>query len=148
MTSLAKTQDKNSGVAYASFSIRGDQVRPEFWSSYFDIEPDIFVEKGKPFKTPSGRMSRGAGRTSVWGYSSAKKVGTTDLNEHIIYLIDNLGLNRTGLAQMVDNQGGTMRFFCYWDKNILKHNPIIADEVRKQVSQIGAVIDLDIWDGR
>lgn len=132
------------GNAYARFSLSGENMSPEFWTTYFGVKPDVFVEKGKQFITPSGRKSIGVGRVSVWGYSSAGRVAGDDLNKHVDYLINTLNLLRAGLKEVADHQGASMRFFCYWDKASLKVDPMISDKIARSATEIGADIDIDV----
>src|ERR1039457_6638039 len=73
-------------VAHVTCSIFGDHVEPGVWTKYFAIEPDISVVKGKPFNTPSGRISSHPGRTGVWGCSSRLAIQDKTLDAHISFL--------------------------------------------------------------
>jgi hypothetical protein len=131
------------GLAYASFSIAGDQMNPELWTRFFGLKPDIFVLKGEPFITPAGRTSRYPGRTNVWGVSSKLAVQSDSLEPHLRYLIELLALPRADLREQMDKQQAHMRFFCYWANYTGDRIPDVPDDIRTMMKSMGGTIELD-----
>ena len=130
-------------LAYASFSIAGDEVIPEFWIRYFGVKPDTAIIKGEPFITRSGRTSRVPGRTSVWGVGSEFAVQSDRLEPHLRYLIEYLGLPRTDLRDLLNKQAAGMRFFCYWANYTGDRVPDVPDDIRTMMESLGGIIDID-----
>mgnify|MGYP001555906284 FL=1 len=57
-------------LAHATFTISGDRVMPEFWTSYFSVTPEMAIVKGEVFTTSAGKTSRLPTRTVVSGVRS------------------------------------------------------------------------------
>jgi hypothetical protein len=130
-------------LAHASFSIAGDRVVPEFWTSYFRIKPDTAVIKGEPFTTPSGRISSVPGRTGVWSVTSKGHVQSDLLEPHLRYLIERLVLPRPDLREFIQRADARMRFFCYWDNYAGDRVPHIPDDIHTMMEAMGGTIEID-----
>ncbi|MBJ9624007.1 MULTISPECIES: DUF4279 domain-containing protein [Burkholderia] len=130
-------------LAYASFTISGDEVIPEFWTTYFGVVPDTAVTKGEPFTTPAGKISRVPGRTGVWGVRSKATVQSDRLEPHLRYLIERLALPRADLRERVERAGARMRFFCYWDNESGDRIPDVPDDIRTMMESLGGTIEVD-----
>jgi hypothetical protein len=129
------------GKAHATFLVDGDE-NPAFWTVYFGLEPDIFVVKGKPFRTPSGRMSSNLGRAGVWGYRSKQAVQSDTLDPHIEYLVALLRLPRADLPELLREREATTRLLCFWlsDETEL---PVIDRRLEEIVTASGGTIQID-----
>jgi hypothetical protein len=146
MTSHRDSSGEGNGaapLAFATCSITGDEVAPDFWTKYFSVEPEICVQKGKPFRTPSGRMSTQPGRTGVWGSSTKHALHEDDLSSHLRYLISRLGLPRTDLPKLLQEAGVRMRFLCFWSNYSGDRTPIIEPDLRDIIESSGATIEID-----
>lgn len=127
--------------AYASLSISGDTLQPEFWTRYFDVEPDVSIVKGTPFSTPSGHVLYR--RTGVWGVSSKAAIQSDLLDPHFRYLIKHLGLPRTDLRDLLSEADVKIRFFCYWFKDTGDRVPDVASDIREMMETLGGIVDID-----
>ncbi|MFL9900515.1 DUF4279 domain-containing protein [Paraburkholderia fungorum] len=130
-------------LAHASFSIAGDQVIPEFWTSYFGVKPDTAIVKGEPFITPSRRTSRMPERTSVWGVRSKSAVRNDLLAPHLRYLVEYLELPRADLRDLLNKQAARIRFFCYWANYTGDRIPDVPDDIRAMMESLGGIIEID-----
>ncbi|KAA1011284.1 DUF4279 domain-containing protein [Paraburkholderia panacisoli] len=130
-------------LAHASFSIYQDAEPPEFWTAYFDVQPDIAIIKGKPFVTPSGRLSSGLGRIGVWGIKSKQHVQSDLPEPHLRYLIERLALPRADLPELLRRTNARMCFFCYWDNENGDRMPDVADDIRQMMESMGGTIEID-----
>jgi hypothetical protein len=135
---LASTTHSN---AHATFLVDGD-ADPAFWTTYFGVEPDIFVVKGKPFRTPSGRMSSALGRAGVWGCRSQPAVQSDTLDPHFEYLFDLLRLPRADLPELLRDRKATMRLLCFWRSDETEP-PVIDRRLEEIVKASGGMIDID-----
>jgi Domain of unknown function (DUF4279) len=132
----------NNALAHASLTITGEQVSPDFWTSYFDVEPDIALVKGAPIKGPSGKgfVQR---RLGVWGVDSESAIHSDLLEPHLRFLIKRLGLPRPGLRALVEQTGAKMRFFCFWVNQTGDRIPDVPDDIRVMMESLGGVIEID-----
>ncbi|MFL6702139.1 MAG: DUF4279 domain-containing protein [Paraburkholderia graminis] len=130
-------------LAYASFSIAGDEVILEFWTDYFGVKPDMVIIKGEPFLTPSGRMSRAPGRTSIWSVRSKSAIQSDHLEPHLRYLVERLGLPRPDLRDLLKTQSARVRFFCYWFNEPGHCVPDVPDDIRAMMESMGGIVDID-----
>ncbi|HEX7933457.1 MAG TPA: DUF4279 domain-containing protein [Paraburkholderia sp.] len=99
-------------LAYASFTITGDGVDPEFWTRYFGVQPHIARMKGAPIRAPEG-SGIAQRRTGVWSVRSNAFVRSDSLAPHLRFLERYLALPRTDLSGLVAQANARMRFFCY-----------------------------------
>ncbi|SMG23186.1 DUF4279 domain-containing protein [Paraburkholderia susongensis] len=129
--------------AHASFSIYQDTEPPEFWTNYFNVQPDTAIVKGKPFVTPSGRISSGPARVGLWGIGSKEHVRSDLLEPHLRYLVERLGLPRSELPELLKRTGAHMRFFCYWDNEAGDRVPDVPDDIRAMIETMGGTIEID-----
>lgn len=130
-------------LAYASLTISGDTIVPEFWTSYFGVQPDIAVTKGQVFITSAGRTSRIPGRTGVWGLRSNSVIRSDQLEPHLRYLIERLALPRADLRRLVENADARMRFFCYWMNERGDRTPDIPEDIKTMMESLGGTIEID-----
>lgn len=130
-------------LAFVTCTISGDKVIPDFWTGYFVVEPDIAVEKDRPFKTPSGRVSPRPGRTGVWGISTKLAVREDELIPHLKYLISHLRLPRPDLPRLLQASEAQMRFLCYWANYSGDRQPAIDPELRILIESSGGIIEID-----
>ncbi|WP_229014250.1 DUF4279 domain-containing protein [Paraburkholderia gardini] len=136
---------KHHLLAHATFTITGDAVQPEYWTKYFDVEPDLAISKDLPFVTPSGRPQRGV--VGVWGIYSKGEVKSDSLDPHLRYLIKHLDLPRADLPVLVNEVGAKMRFFCYWYNETGNRKPEIASDISELASLLGISIEIDEYPG-
>lgn len=130
-------------LAYASFTISGDAVVPDFWTSYFRVVPDTAVMKGDPIRDPTGQGRALTRRTGVWGIRSKAAVDSDQLEPHLRYLIARLGLPRGDLRELVERAGARMRFFCYWDNEKGDRVPDVPADIRTLMESLGGTVEID-----
>jgi hypothetical protein len=149
MTSHHKTGGKRAEhLAYATVTISGEDLDPDAWTAYFGVEPEISVVKGRPFRTPSGRMSTYPGRTGVWGCSSKSTVTADSLDPHIKYLVGLLGLPRSDLPCLLAHSHAKMRLFCFWSNYAGDRVPVIDTALKSVIESSGATIEIDEYPPR
>ena len=82
-------------------------------------------------------------RTGVWGIRSKGKVESDLLEPHLRFLIERLQLPRTDLRKLIEQQGATVRFFCYWVNSSGDRVPDVPDDIRTMIEAIGGTIEID-----
>jgi Domain of unknown function (DUF4279) len=130
-------------LAHASFTISGDRVMGDFWTSYFGVEPDLAIAKGDPVNDPTGQGRILTRRTGVWGVRSRSAVQSDRLEPHLRYLVEYLGLPRTDLRDLLNQQAAQMRFFCYWANYEGHRIPDVPDDIRQMMDSLGGTIEID-----
>ncbi|WP_235516581.1 DUF4279 domain-containing protein [Caballeronia cordobensis] len=130
-------------LAHASFTISGDAVIPQVWTRYFQHDPDIAVAKGDAINDPTGEGRDLRRRTGVWGISSKGKVQSDLLEPHLRSLIERLRLPRADLREVIEQQGGIVRFFCFWVNESGDRVPDIPDDIRTMMEAMGGTIEID-----
>ena len=92
-------------LAHASMSVYGDQIDPDFWTSYFGCSPDKTRIKSVKFITPAGRFSKFGASIGIWAVSSREAVLSDHLTPHIEYLVSRLLLPRGDLPTLLELRG-------------------------------------------
>jgi len=134
MTSSNETIPRPGRMAYVTTTISGDRVAPEYWTRYSGIEPDFYVEKGRQFVTPVGKLSAGIGKSNIWGYSSRGIIRDDTLGPHLGYLISKLKLPRPDLKVRLEADMLNFRFSCFWVKFTHDRIPIIEPHLEKVIN--------------
>jgi hypothetical protein len=135
--------DAELPLAHASVSVYGDDLDPDFWTSYFDCVPDRSLIKGVERLTHKGLPSGFAARTGMWSISSKEVVTSNDLTPHIEYLVSKLLLPRPDLLKLLEQRGETMRCFCYWANYSGDRIPVIDPRLEAAIKESGGYIEID-----
>jgi hypothetical protein len=139
------SKDAAQTLAFATFTVTGDQVIPDIWTAYFGVDPDIAITKGSAFISPSGRISRLPGRTGVWGITSKNNVRDDLLDPHLRFLISRLMLPRNDLIAKLQKDHALMRILCYWADYAGNRRPTIGADISAVISSCGGTIEIDVY---
>ncbi|WP_244206846.1 DUF4279 domain-containing protein [Caballeronia pedi] len=129
-------------LAYASFTIGGEGVVPQFWTDYFGVKPSVAKSKGDPIRGPGGLGTMGR-RTGVWSVSSASVISSDQLAPHLRYLTSYLALPRADLRVLLEQAGVSARMFCFWVNESGDRIPDIPADIRSTMEAIGGTIEID-----
>lgn len=143
MPDSQKLIDMPHALAHATFIISGDSVNPEFWTSYFGVQPSRVITKGQRYQLPSGKLSTRPGKLGLWAFESKAAVRSDCLRLHLQYLTKCLGLPRTDLHELVRRQGGKMAVWCYWMNETGDRVPDVPDDIRSMIEAMGGTIEID-----
>ncbi|WP_121316967.1 DUF4279 domain-containing protein [Paraburkholderia sp. RAU2J] len=130
-------------LAHATFIISGDSVNPEFWTSYFGVQPNRSITKGQPYQLPSGKLSPHPGKFGLWAVESKVAVRSDCLGPHLQYIKNYLVLPRADLHDLVREQGGKMAVWCYWMNETGDRVPDVPDDIRATMEAMGGTIEID-----
>lgn len=130
-------------LAHATFIISGASVQPDFWTLYFGVQPDREIEKGQPFKLPSGDLSPRAGKLGLWAVESKAAVQSDQLGPHLKYLFDRLGLPRADLRELAAARDAKMALWCYWTNETGDRVPDVSSDVREMMEALGGTVEID-----
>ncbi|PRY03817.1 DUF4279 domain-containing protein [Paraburkholderia sp. BL25I1N1] len=130
-------------LAHATFIISGDSVSPEFWTSYFSVQPSRAITKGQRYQLPSGKLSPRPGKFGLWAVESKAAVRSNYLGPHLQYLKNYLFLPRDDLHELVRKQGGKMAVWCYWMNETGDRTPDVPADIRAMMEAMGGTIEID-----
>jgi hypothetical protein len=134
---------KPHALAHATLIISGESVEPEFWTSFFGIQPSRTITKGKPYMLPSGRMSPRPGKLGLWAVESRPAVESDALSPHLRYIKSYLGLPRIQVRELMQAQGANLALWCYWDNASGDRVPDVPADIRAMMDEMGGTIEID-----
>lgn len=128
---------KNS--VYASVNIYCNSMRPIEISRLLDIDADSHIEKGH--KTPGGSIAP----HNSWVFSSKSRISSSDLNDHLQYLVDKFSGKETQLNEILTQSESWSRILCYWESQTGNGGPSIKKKTLAALSGLPFDLDFDIW---
>lgn len=134
---------KPHALAHATFIISGATVYPEFWTSYFGVQPDRVINKGQPFQLPSGNLGSRPGKLGLWAVESRAAVRSDELSPHLRYLKNYLALPRTDLRELLRVQDAKLATWCYWMNEAGDRVPDVPDDIRAMMETMGGTVEID-----
>lgn len=131
---------------FASLRFTGDRLDPGRLTEILRAAPTAAYRKGEVYKQSRGHEARG--RTGLWLLSSKGHVNSSDLNEHLGYLLTVLFAGDSG--DRVDRLRDLMRdddikadVGCFWYGGDGALPPVIPPRVRKAFARLPAAIETD-----
>jgi hypothetical protein len=143
--STTKSEPGALGV-FASLRFIGDQLQPGRLSDILDTSPTIAYRRGEMFKKVRGHEVRG--RTGLWLLSSKGRVDSTDLNDHLDYLLsflfpDHASDRLHSLRELMREDGIEADVGCFWYGKYGAPPPVIRDDIRESFARLPAEIETD-----
>ena len=139
--SKAKTLATNAGLNFA-----GDRLEPGEITRLLGVEPTTAYRKGEIYNRSRGHEIRG--RTGLWRLTTSRQLKSTELADHLAYLLAILFPGGNG--KFVEPLRALMRKFdlevdvdCFWYGEQGATPPVIPEDVRTAFAQIGATIETD-----
>jgi hypothetical protein len=99
MSEITKFEESTILSVRVAFSLTGPQLIPCEVTSGIGITPDFTIEPGAPWLNPLG-MKIGKHETGMWGISSARRVKSKNINEHLKHLVDILLPRKRSLCEL------------------------------------------------
>lgn len=128
-----------------SLVLRGDQLRPEFWTAYFSVTPDHCARKGEITRTPNGKLRVAPHIWGVWNYRCKSK-NITSIDEGVLMLMKALKLPRADFKQQLAATGCEAILSIFVD-NMDGKNPARYGQVTNDfLASTGAELNLDVVD--
>jgi hypothetical protein len=140
---LSTSFEGKYALAHATFIISCEGIPPSTWSDYFEVLPSRTITKGMPYLLPSGRLSDQLGKLDLWALESKSAVCSDQLEPHLRYLVERLGLPRADLRERVERAGARMRFFCYWFNEKGDRVPDVPEDIKAMMEALGGTIEID-----
>ncbi len=133
-------------VTFASLRLSGDRLKPNRITTVLNIAPTVAYRKGEIYKRSRGHEVRG--RTGLWLLSSEGRTCSSDLNEHIEYLLntifpDGADAKLEALREVMREDGLEVDIGCFWHGEHGARPPVIRDDIRARLARIPAEIESD-----
>jgi len=140
------TMKTESPTTFAAIRFMGDALEPQRITEILHTAPTTAYRKGQVYKRSRGREVRG--RTGVWLLSSKGHVQSSDLNEHLSYLLRILfpiGSNdrASSLRDILRAEHLEADVPVFWHGPTGAHPPMIRDDIRAVFARLPAQIEED-----
>jgi hypothetical protein len=139
----AMPSNKTHALAHATFYLIGDDIDPEFWTSYFGVMPSSTRTKGQLYSYPSGKLSTKPATNGFWAVGSKFAIRSDALTPHLRYLINLLALPRADFQEQMRAQNANLALWCYWLNEPGDRIPDVPDDIRTMIESMGGTIELD-----
>jgi hypothetical protein len=143
---------------FATFRIVGDRLEPDQITNFLKIRPTQAYAKGEQY-TAGPRSANLLGRTGVWYLSTDQFVASSDLNDHLNYLLRALQLggrrsdratdgaqltaNLLDLRRLMDEKALRAVVTCFWYGPAGVRKPSIPRGTAEVFNLIDADIETD-----
>jgi hypothetical protein len=135
----ALDENRDCSRTFASFILTGDGLIKSDATRALSIQPDFAANKGE-VRADKGRTL--AQPTGVWLINS-KQLEATSSERHLSFLLDRLAPAANDLRELLDRQGLSADFSCYWASATGHGGPVISADVLRRIADIGASLGYD-----
>jgi hypothetical protein len=136
-------KNENCLEAHVSFILGGDNLRPDLITKVLKIQPTYCVKKGD-IHTGSYVRGNKAG-TGVWFISTKGELKSTNLEEHLIYLINKIGKPSTNFYKLVTELRLRVMFRCFFMSATGQGGPDISIETLRKIVNLGFGLEFDFY---
>jgi hypothetical protein len=145
-SATSKNRDPRTPRTYASLRFMGAKLEPDQITSILHAAPTMAYRKGEPYKRSGHNIARG--RTGLWLLSSEKTVHSSDLNDHLAYLIlilfpDNSGERLEQIHKLMRAGDVEADVGCFWLGNSGTQRPVISRSIKDAFRKVPASIEKD-----
>ena len=124
---------------YASFRIASESLVPEEVTRATGITPRFAVQKGDRPKVGAPY------RTGIWIVGTKDESRSTNLEAHIVLLLDRLEPVADAIREIQERFGARMDFFCYYLQKRGHGGPGFSPSTLGRIAALDAKLDLDIY---
>src|SRR4051794_27632788 len=129
-------------LCHATFQVVGDDLVPEDWSAYFEVEPTFSVRRGcRMF--PHKAESTVVGTIGVWNLSTRDHAISDDLEPHVRELLSVLPLPRLDFRERLDACILTTYIRVYWRNDTGDRIPSLSDPVSAALAASAIELEID-----
>ena len=130
----------NASRTWATFRITGKRLDPERITQLLKLAPSESFKAGDPRGTTNLRWSHG-----YWGISSEGVIGSTDLEEHLEWLVSQLMSVKNELDEVRATGGIRADIFCYWESATGNGGPSFSPKLMERLALLDLELSLDIY---
>lgn len=128
-----------------SLVLRGDHLKPEFWSAYFGVKADFSARKGDITRTPKGNFRVAPHIWGVWNYESKSKK-TNVIDDGVLALMKALNLPRADFKDQLTLSGCEAILSIFVDNSDGQNPPNYGKVTQDFLANTGAELNLDVVD--
>jgi hypothetical protein len=140
------TMKSEASKTFASLRFKGDRLEPSRVSDILHVDPTTAYRKNEVYKRSRGHEVRG--RTGVWLLSSKGHVESSDLSDHLRYLLTILFPDPSSdrvdqLRKMLRDGHVEADVSCFWFGKPGSFRPEISNDIAAAFERLPARIDTD-----
>ncbi len=135
-------ENPNCGETHATFRVIGESLDLAGLTSQLGISPSFTRSKGEKIETSSRPLES---RTNIWALETERKLKSTSLERHLIFLLDQLEYARETIIELAADPSIRVEFHCYWLSETGHGGPVLSCEVLRRITNLGADLDFDFY---
>ncbi len=138
-------ENPNCARTYATFCLAGDALKPDEVSAALGLTPTWALAKHD--EIPVGRKGKTTRRqpTGVWLLRTDDTVDSTDLERHLIYLLDAVEPASHSLAALRRHDDLKTDFFCFWLSATGHGGPVISPATLARIAALDTPLGIDFY---
>jgi Domain of unknown function (DUF4279) len=125
---------------YATLCIETGENDASFVSAHLDIQPTSVQIRGECAATGPARINA----LNMWFLSSDGRVDSKDLRNHLDWLFDRIGPNKSQLKSLRE-MGCELRISCYWLSKEGEGGPTFSVSQTKKLAELEIEVWLDVY---
>lgn len=140
----ALEENPNCAETHATFRIVADDLIPEEISTTLRIPPSASATKGQTnplLHSPASLPSR----TGYWMLTSEGSVKSTNLEAHLLFLLDQLEPARSRVKELSASRAIRVEFHCFWMSETGHGGPVLSAGVLERIAALGATLEFDLY---
>jgi len=143
-------ENPNCEATHATFRLIGDSLKPTEVEAALGIQGDFGVARDEIRR--GGIVAKRTVRqpTGVWYLTTEGKPGSTSVERHLIYLLEQVEPVSERLAQLVDRASLTADLYCYWVSATGQGGPAVSAETLDRIARLSAELSFEFhgpWHG-
>jgi hypothetical protein len=146
MEGISELHASHIGRVKVEFCLSAFELEPATITDWTGIQPDKMARRGDERRNYKGDLLAPHDE-GFWAISSAGKVHSKDINDHLNFLLELLLPHRETLLRVINEINGEAYFDVLWTSSYLYAGtgPIISREALQGMSNLGASIGFDIY---
>jgi hypothetical protein len=132
-------ENPNAARTWATFRLWGETLDPHEVSRAMGIAPSAIVAAGEWVS------KRAPSPYGGWNLSSEHQLDSTDLEQHIAWLLVQLEPVQSILAPLLADPAVHCDVFCMWESATGHGGPVFSPLLLRRLGALGAELGLDIY---
>jgi hypothetical protein len=126
---------------WATFRIWGKYLDPADVTSRLKITPSRSFKAGDPH----GEQGVYQWKHGYWGLTSEERMSSTDLGEHLEWLLDQLEPIKHELQTLIQESDNRADLFCFWESESINPRLGLNPSILGRIAALNLRLDLDIY---
>ena len=132
-------ENPNCQRTWATFRLGGTLLDPDEISTRLGIQPSHAHKRGDQ------RGHKGTWPKGIWTLTSEDQVQSTDLQQHIEWLLDQLEPVQPTIDMLVTGQHLEADVFCFWESATGQGGPMFSANFLERFARLHVDLGLDIY---